>query len=413
MRSLFLSHTRIDKDVARTIYRDLVDRGIQVWFDEAEIEPGRSIRSAISSALGKVDYVGVLLTPASVSAPWVIDELRLADWVAERGGRITILPLLLIGMHETQPFLRDLLGFDLRTDFAAGLDRLAAYLREESHEVELPPQGRMARMMREAGPGRWQKWTGGRIQQTEAADRVAVLRRDDFAAAITIARQSSTKANRVMSLSGVVASVAASEAAPDAASARRIVRRLVDDVELVVDAEDGVSENLKATPLCAAIKGAARRGWFHKRPDSVETNPERLSELLVDAPDQIHYITGTGWTALTFGRPVARSPALVPVKSSRVSGTIERPRQAHTIVWTHKNPARTFVFSTFDDRSPELIADSVTVKQLGLELTENQQHKVRLAQFTDDFDARAIGRPVAYPEVPLEIFDDLQVLHLD
>lgn len=410
MRSLFLSHTGIDKDVARTIYHDLVDRGLQVWFDEAEIEPGGSIQSAISSAMDYVDCVGVLLTPSSVSAPWVVDELRRADWVAGRGGRITVLPLLLIGLHETKPFIRDLLGFDLRQDFSAGVDRLAAHLLEESHRVELPPQGRMARVMKEAGPGRWQKWTRGSIGQTEAADRVAMLRRTDFVAAIEVARRSPVTSNRVISESEVVDSVIRSGANPDAASARQIARRLIDDLELLVDAEDGVSGNLIATPLCAAVKGAARRGGFHSTGGRIGTNPERLSELLVNAPDTTRWMTGTGWTALTFDSPVARAPAQVPIRASFVRGTIARPRQVHTVVWTHEDPERTFLFSTGDDRTPEMLADPVTIEDLSLELTANQKHEIRQARLADSFDAKAIGRSVAYPEVTLEIFDDLQVL---
>ena len=49
----------------------------------------------------------------------------------------------------------------------------------------------MAKVMKEAGPGRWQRWTLGKIGRIEAADALAMLSRTEFEAAIEVARCSS------------------------------------------------------------------------------------------------------------------------------------------------------------------------------------------------------------------------------
>ena len=64
-RSLFLSHSHRDKDIARQLFHELQGRGFDCWFDEAEIQPGQSIIAKIEEAIDQVDYVGIVLTPNS------------------------------------------------------------------------------------------------------------------------------------------------------------------------------------------------------------------------------------------------------------------------------------------------------------------------------------------------------------
>ncbi len=76
MPSLFLSRTSGDKDRARAICHDLRGRGVDVWFDEDKIAPGDAPLSRIEPAIRAVDCLAVLLSPESVSAPWVLDESK-------------------------------------------------------------------------------------------------------------------------------------------------------------------------------------------------------------------------------------------------------------------------------------------------------------------------------------------------
>ncbi len=61
---LFLSHASEDKDViARPLYEALIAEGISVWFDEAVLELGDSLRRKIDEGLAKCRYGVVILSP--------------------------------------------------------------------------------------------------------------------------------------------------------------------------------------------------------------------------------------------------------------------------------------------------------------------------------------------------------------
>ena len=43
-----------------------------MWLDEAEMLPGDSLIGKIEAAVGRVDYLGVVLSRNSVVSPWVL-----------------------------------------------------------------------------------------------------------------------------------------------------------------------------------------------------------------------------------------------------------------------------------------------------------------------------------------------------
>lgn len=66
--SVFLSYTHPDKAFARKLATDLLSAGIKVWMDEGEIHPGDSLVETISSAIDKMDFFAVILSPDSVAS---------------------------------------------------------------------------------------------------------------------------------------------------------------------------------------------------------------------------------------------------------------------------------------------------------------------------------------------------------
>jgi hypothetical protein len=70
-RGVFISYCFQDRDFAQRLVRDLKDGDIPVWFDEAELEPGDLIIGKIEAAIDRMDYLIVILSPASVSSGWV------------------------------------------------------------------------------------------------------------------------------------------------------------------------------------------------------------------------------------------------------------------------------------------------------------------------------------------------------
>jgi hypothetical protein len=73
---LFLSHASEDKDaIARPLYKALTAEGVSVWFDEAVLEMGDSLRRKIDEGLAKCRYGLVILSSKFLSKQWPQREL--------------------------------------------------------------------------------------------------------------------------------------------------------------------------------------------------------------------------------------------------------------------------------------------------------------------------------------------------
>lgn len=182
MASLFLSHTSADKDRARAIYHDLTQRG----FDEAEIAPGDNLLSRIGQAIEKIDCLAVLLSRESVSAPWVVNELREARWTHRLGGRVRVVPLLLADC-DLPAYLLEGLYLDLRDDQDAALSHLSDLVLGRSAEVPAPLQLQLAELVTAAGPGRWSSWSGDWLEPSELVSVLRSMSRDDLEVAVKLA----------------------------------------------------------------------------------------------------------------------------------------------------------------------------------------------------------------------------------
>lgn len=93
-KSIFLSHTESDKSFVRKLASDLESHGVRYWLDEAEIKVGESLIEKIRQGIDGVDYVAAVLSPKSVSSPWVQRELDVAMNQEILGQRVKVLPIL-------------------------------------------------------------------------------------------------------------------------------------------------------------------------------------------------------------------------------------------------------------------------------------------------------------------------------
>src|SRR5437868_1622731 len=94
MSSVFLSHSHKDKQFVRRLTKDLRRRGHVVWVDEAEIKVGESLVEKIREGIDQVDFVGAVISKASVKSRWVSRELDLATSKELAGKRVVVLPIL-------------------------------------------------------------------------------------------------------------------------------------------------------------------------------------------------------------------------------------------------------------------------------------------------------------------------------
>lgn len=72
---VFLSYGWEDRELAKLIAQTLVANGIHTWWAEWEINYGDSLRQKIDAGLSNCTHFIVLLTPVSVTKPWVNQEM--------------------------------------------------------------------------------------------------------------------------------------------------------------------------------------------------------------------------------------------------------------------------------------------------------------------------------------------------
>ena len=61
VKGAFISYSSQDSEFSQKLAHDLAKRGIPVWFDETELEPGDSIIGAIEAGIDRMEYLIVVV----------------------------------------------------------------------------------------------------------------------------------------------------------------------------------------------------------------------------------------------------------------------------------------------------------------------------------------------------------------
>lgn len=115
---VYLAHASEDKPMVRPITEHLMANGVEVWFDEWDIEAGGSLRQEMEKGLGWMTHFAVVLTPTSITKPWVAREIDVGI-VQLVGGKSRMVPLRVgVEIGELSPFLQTMLcpAFDPTSD---------------------------------------------------------------------------------------------------------------------------------------------------------------------------------------------------------------------------------------------------------------------------------------------------------
>lgn len=72
---IFISHSHSDADFAKRLALDLNRRGVDVWLDVLDIEPGADWNSSIQDALKSSPYLLVIWSKSSVISAEVLAEV--------------------------------------------------------------------------------------------------------------------------------------------------------------------------------------------------------------------------------------------------------------------------------------------------------------------------------------------------
>jgi len=78
MQKVFISYTAHDTEWARSFAKALKERGVSVWFDEFDVQPGESLREALESGLRNSDIFVALLDAEAPAKPNLFFELGAA-----------------------------------------------------------------------------------------------------------------------------------------------------------------------------------------------------------------------------------------------------------------------------------------------------------------------------------------------
>jgi hypothetical protein len=130
VRQLFLSYSRLDRNLAERLADDLKAHGFTVWWDCWEMEVGDSLPRKIEEAISRSTWFGIILSPDAITSAWVRAELDLALTMEIEGG-LTILPIL----HrpcEPPLSLRGKVWADFTSSYQEGLEALRCVLKAQS-----------------------------------------------------------------------------------------------------------------------------------------------------------------------------------------------------------------------------------------------------------------------------------------
>src|SRR5258708_17867989 len=72
----FISHNKADKTTARLLAVELVQTGMNVWFDEWNLRPGDSIIGGIEKGLSGCDVFVLIWSRSAQKSNWVDTEVR-------------------------------------------------------------------------------------------------------------------------------------------------------------------------------------------------------------------------------------------------------------------------------------------------------------------------------------------------
>ncbi len=142
---VFLSHSSKDKAAVRAVGEDLKARGVTVWLDEWELQPGKRWQRELEAAIAGSRSVAVFVG-ANGLGPWEEPEMEVFLDRAMRESELPVIPVLLPGAPEKaelRPFLKLFTWVDLRKGVTPeGLERLVWGITGKKPDGTTTPQTR-------------------------------------------------------------------------------------------------------------------------------------------------------------------------------------------------------------------------------------------------------------------------------
>lgn len=137
-RRVFLSYAGPDFTIAEKIAHALHASGIDTWWAGWSLEAGQSLRQEIDKGLDACTHFVALLTPQSITRPWVKEEMD-AGLVLHVEGKARFVPVRMdLSVDELPLLLQGKVSPSLDGDFDIQLKRLVSQVKGENRKPPLP-----------------------------------------------------------------------------------------------------------------------------------------------------------------------------------------------------------------------------------------------------------------------------------
>lgn len=134
---VFISHSAVDKEFARTLARDIKENGYSVWLDEWNLVPGDSFAKVISEAIKSSKYLIAVMSPDYFASDWTTQEWQAALVEEIDAGNVKVLPLMYRDCKVPNPlFAKMWIDFREASSYESSLNRLLVGLESLTSEPE-------------------------------------------------------------------------------------------------------------------------------------------------------------------------------------------------------------------------------------------------------------------------------------
>jgi hypothetical protein len=120
---LFISYSAKDTEFVQMLATDLAARGLKVWWDKWVMKVGDSLHRKIQDGITNSAWLAVVLSPHSVSSPWVEKELNSGLMKELEQKEVFVLPILYKDC-QIPILLKDKIYADFRSSYKTGLSAL-------------------------------------------------------------------------------------------------------------------------------------------------------------------------------------------------------------------------------------------------------------------------------------------------
>lgn len=140
MIKVFISHASEDKrEFVRPLAKKLMDKGLDVWYDEFSLKLGDSLRQSIELGISEASYGIVVLSPNFIKKSWTQSELN-GLFSKEIAGKCKILPLWFNIDHSDIlkhfPILADKVASVFDGDFEVVVNKILETIFDEKYSKD-------------------------------------------------------------------------------------------------------------------------------------------------------------------------------------------------------------------------------------------------------------------------------------